>query len=132
MVPRSGIHSLFDRPESSYPSAKPIRRIPSIEMVQQAETAIHLFRKRLPLPFVDNPNPRSGDEVYDGPSDPWWIMLHANLYTAEMMMYKELAHHQPHAYGTAVSCARALVSLVQRLSPHSWVHVGESSDLSLI
>lgn len=118
------LNSLFDRPESSYPSPHPSTHIPSLHAVQQVETALRLFRKRIPIAFTDSPHPRSPDDQYDGPSDAWWIMMHANLYTAEMMMYKELAHHQPHAYETAVSCARGLVGFVQRLRPEKWVHVG--------
>lgn len=121
--------SLFDRPEVCHPSPQPPSHIPSLHAVQQVETALRLFRKRLPLPFSDNHHPRSPDESYDGPSDPWWITMHANLYTAEMMMFKELAHHQPQAYETAVSCARALVGFVKRLRPDGWVHVGESRRL---
>ena len=131
MAHRADIPSLFDCPESSYPSLYPASHIPSLHAVQQVETALRLFRERLPIPFNDQPQSRSPDEHYDGSNDPWWIMLHTNLYTAEMMIFKELAHHQPQAYETAVSCARGLVDFVRRLRPENWVHVGESFPASL-
>jgi hypothetical protein len=63
-------------------------------------------------------------DVYDGFSDPWWIMLHTNLYTAEVMMWKEWAHYQPGAYSTAVGGARAMVAFVSKIRPDQWTHVG--------
>lgn len=87
-----------------------------------------MFRAGLPLVFRDYDRGAQPPEVepYDGPSDPWWIMLHANLYTAEMLMYKELAHHSRAAYESAVSCARALVKLVGLVRPDQWCYVGAS------
>lgn len=67
----------------------------------------------------------STPDMYDGFGDPWWCMLHYNLYTAEMMMWKEMAHHSKGAYETAVSCARAIVGFTRRMRPESWVHLGE-------
>ena len=97
--------------------------IPPLSVIQEVETAINLFRDRIPPIFADIP--RSSEDDYDGVSDPWWIALHANLYTAEMMMFKEMALHQRGAYETAVRCARGLVILVRRIPPDSWAHVGE-------
>ena len=67
-----------------------------------------------------------GMEVYDGFNDPWWIMLHANLCTAGVMMWKEKAHYDVNAYGAAVGCARAMVGVVRQIRPDQWPHVGES------
>ncbi|ORY32325.1 hypothetical protein BCR39DRAFT_464647 [Naematelia encephala] len=157
---------LFDRPESSYPLPIPDGRllpshIPTLPQIQAVETALRLFRSRIPTPFANiptntavNPSPTvsrgSGsigggidnedvnpnnvnNSTYDPLSDPWWIMLHMNLYAAEMMMYKEMAHHQTNAYETAVSCARAIVRLCQRMRLENWVHVDMvvALDLSL-
>jgi hypothetical protein len=100
--------------------------IPPLSACQAVEAAIQAFRRRTPLIFHDCPSTLSPhDEVYDGPSDPWWIALHANLYTAEMLMYKELAHHEQRAYDTAVSCARAFVKLIARVPPEQWAYVGK-------
>jgi hypothetical protein len=121
--------SLFDLPVSSVPTSQSPRptHIPPLSAVQSVEAAISTFRLALPFVFLDHDTnaPRPDVEPYDGLSDPWWIMLHANLYTAEMLMYKELAHHLQDAYKSAVSCARALVKLVGRIRPEQWGHVGE-------
>jgi hypothetical protein len=118
--------SLFDLPESSVTVLRPDGRmspshIPSLVAVQSVQTALELFRKRIPPTFVDPSGPG-----YDGLADPWWILLHLNLYTAEMLMWKEMAHHRSKGYETAVSCARAIVGLVQRMRADSWIHLGES------
>jgi len=126
---------LFDRPEASYPIPTrngPMRpsHIPSLAAVQHVETALSLFRKRIPAPFVHPPlasgplgSPADPSLTYDGARDPWWIMLHVNLYTAEMIMYREMAHHHKQAYETSVSCARAIVGLVKQIPADCWVHV---------
>ena len=46
------------------------------------------------------------------------------------MMWKEMAHHQRQAYEQAVSCARAMVTLVKRLRPDSYVHIRASPVFS--
>lgn len=69
----------------------------------------------------------SSPDNYDGFADPWWCMMHYNLYTAEMMMWREMAHHTKGAYETAVSCARAIVGFTRRMRPESWVHLGQSA-----
>jgi hypothetical protein len=104
--------------------------IPSLAAVQAVQIALEMFRKRLPPHFVHTIDRRPsvlslGEEVYDGFADPWWIMCHLNLYTAEMLMWREMAHHRQKAYETAVSCARAIVGLVQRMRPESWIHLGQ-------
>jgi hypothetical protein len=135
--------SLFDRPESSQPTLtpsgvlQPPTHIAPLPLIQEVEQALRLFRNRIPQPFQDhstvslsNPNVRLNsyehEYDYDGSSDPWWIMLHSNLYTAEMVMWREMAHYQRGGYERAVSCARALVVFVKRLKGDDWVHVGES------
>ena len=121
-------HSLFDLAIASVPnpSTQLPRHVPPLEAIQEVEVAMACFRKRMPAIFQDLPrDPHMGEEIYDGASDPWWIMLHANMYTAEMLMYREMAHHQPQGYQSAVSCARALVNLAQRIRPDQWAGVGE-------
>ncbi|RXK42505.1 hypothetical protein M231_00059 [Tremella mesenterica] len=119
---------LFDLPISNLPMTHHETRvspshIPPLAAVVEVETSLRLFRARIPPALADPPRPTAGQEPYDGPSDPWWIQTHMNLYTAEMMMWKEMAHHQRQAYETAVSCARAIVGLAQRLRPESWIHL---------
>ncbi|KAK8865941.1 hypothetical protein IAR55_001090 [Kwoniella newhampshirensis] len=127
--------SLFDLPISSIPISQPDGRIESIyrtplPAIESVETALRLFRGRIPPPFVygrQAPNPpvpgQMGPIAYDGFSDPWWITLHANIYTAEMLMYREMANHRPEAYETAVSRARALVDLSQKVPLDAWANV---------
>lgn len=103
--------------------------IAPLQAVQTVQTSLELFRSRIPLPFRDVPNhsPHSplSTETYDGLADPWWLLCHMNLYTAEMLMWREMAHHRKQAYETAVSCARAVVGLVRRMRPDSWIHLGQ-------
>ncbi|WWD17875.1 hypothetical protein CI109_102319 [Kwoniella shandongensis] len=130
-------NSLFDLPIASHPVPLPDGRVaptylPPLADIQSIETALQIFRQRIPLPFHDvsrssastpsHPGTRP-EETYDGPSDPWWICLHANLYVAEMLMYKEMANYRPEVYETSVSCARALVGLVQRIPQDKWANV---------
>lgn len=56
--------------------------------------------------------------------------MHTNLYTAELMMSKEMAHHQVGAYQTAVGCARAMVAFIRPIQPDQWAHVGKPSSLT--
>lgn len=105
--------------------------IPSLSAVQSVGTALELFRKRIPPVFADmlhtgSSNSPLAQETYDGMADPWWILCHMNLYTAEMLMWMEMAHYRSTVYETAVRCARAVVGLVRRMRPESWVHLGES------
>jgi hypothetical protein len=132
--------SLFDRPESSYPTiittssnststsstTQPPTHIPCLSSTQEIEQALRVFRTRMPQPFQDHSTSSTppSSQPYDGPNDPWWIMLHSNLYTAEMMMWKEMAHHQRGGYERAISCARALVEFTKQIKPENWVHVG--------
>lgn len=104
--------------------------IPPLASVKAVESALNMFRARIPPVFAFHPNgsgpntPQDGSEMYDGFDDPWWIMLHTNLYTAEMMMWKELAHHQLGAYQNAVGCARAMVAIISRIRADQWPHIG--------
>lgn len=142
--------SLFDLPISSYAVPQSDRslaptHIPPLEAVEAIEASINAFRDSIPPIFsVMQPisSPVSSDntsgsgsgsgngaqldtESYDGPSDPWWVMLHFNLLTAEMLLWKEKAHHVNGTYEMAVRCARAMVELVARMRPENWAHVGE-------
>lgn len=63
-------------------------------------------------------------EVYDGPSDPWWILFHFNLYAAEMLMWREMAFHRPEASGAALQCAKAIVNLTGSIPDEKWANVG--------
>ena len=120
---------LFDHPAACVPPAPsvPPSYIPPVIEVQKVELAIRLLRERIPAPFrhvvPDYSLPL--DQVYDGPSDPWWITMHANLLLAEMLTYKEMAAHERHMYERAVSCARAMVELARILKPESFVHIRE-------
>lgn len=129
--------SLYDVPESSIPVQNPDGRIlpshvPPLSAVQNVRNALQNFRKRLPAPFLDDavslsPTQPDPPELYDKFGDPWWMMLHFNLYTAEMLVWREMAnHHSGHsgAYETAVGCARAVVGLTKRMRPESWTHLG--------
>lgn len=132
--------SLFDLPVASHPTpnARPTH-IPPLEAIQHADRSLRTFREHLPAIFKYRPNSdtnfnASGHvspdgtviEPYDSFNDPWFILLHANLYTAEMMMWKEMAHHQVGAYERAVGCARAMVGFIRHLKSEHWVHVGKS------
>jgi hypothetical protein len=133
--------SLFDLPESSHSIAHPDGRlapthIPPLAPIQAVKSSLALFRSRVPNVFAYHPShggSGSGSvspttEPYDGFNDPWFILLHVNIYTAEMMMWKEMAHHQAGAYETAVGCARALVAFIKCIRPDQWVHVGKSTS----
>lgn len=132
--------SLFDLPISSHATLQPDGRtapshVPPIASIQAVETSINLFRARMPPMFayqrhqsgqvtpIDGMHP----DVYDGFNDPWWILLHTNLYTAEVMMWKEWAHYQAMGYSNAVGCARAMAAFVAKIRPDQWTHVGMSS-----
>ncbi|WWC58693.1 uncharacterized protein I303_101237 [Kwoniella dejecticola CBS 10117] len=122
--------ALFDLPESSYPRMLPDGRIgtsyvPPIPAIQSVQIAIQRFRLRVPEVFHDftqNVTPPS-ETVYDGMSDPWWIVFHSNLYTAEMIAWRELANHHSNVYENAVRSARALVNLVRRIPEHAWANM---------
>ncbi|WVQ70943.1 hypothetical protein IAR50_000468 [Cryptococcus sp. DSM 104548] len=73
-------------------------------------------------------------QVYDGPADPFWILLHINLYTAEMLMWWEMANHQgvgAEAHRSAVQCARAVVGLVAVVPDDKWANVDMLCALSI-
>ena len=122
-------HSLFDLPIANIPdpSTRRPHYIPSLTAVQSVATALRLFRDRIPVPFQDRlqPLPLSPSESYDGPGDPWWVALHANLLLAEIMMWKEMAHYDKQGYDKAVMCARAMVSLVKRLRSDCYINLRE-------
>lgn len=133
------MNSLFDLPVASHPIPHADGRmipthIPPLAPIQAVKSALGLFRSRIPAVFAYHPSQGgsgSGSvspstEPYDGFSDPWFILLHVNIYTAEMMMWKEMAHHTAESYQTAVGCARALVAFVKCIRPDQWVHVGTS------
>ncbi|WVF70472.1 hypothetical protein IAT40_005262 [Kwoniella sp. CBS 6097] len=122
--------ALYDLAESSYPVSHGDGRfapthIPPLSAIQSVETALRLFRQRIPPCFANTTNapPLNPEDIYDGFNDPWWLMCHANLFTAEMIMWREMAHHHAEAYERAVSCARGLVNLVERVSPENWANV---------
>lgn len=122
------IASLSDHPISAVPTVQsphPTHILP-LSVVQSIEVAILTFRRSLPLVLRDydtNAQP-AVIEPYDGHSDPWWIMLHMNLYAAEMLTYIELAHHTRAKYHNAVSSARSIVKVVRHIVGSQWFHVG--------
>ncbi|OXG14235.1 hypothetical protein C367_05918 [Cryptococcus neoformans Ze90-1] len=132
---------LFDLPKISHPTSLTneqsftlLPHIPSIEDVESVEICLALFRQHIPFPFTF-PHPVSAangsamasasldTEVYDGPSDPWWILFHFNLYAAEMLMWREMAFYRPESNGAALQCARALVNLTRLIPDEKWANV---------
>lgn len=67
-------------------------------------------------------DPMSG---YNGFDDPWWIMLHANIYTTQMFISAEHAIYAPSLYPIAVGSARSLAALMRRVPKRGWIHLGE-------
>jgi hypothetical protein len=130
--------SLFDLPIASLPGPRhSTTHIPPLPSIEAIELSLRIFRDRLPpvFDYRDNthynpgsisPHDTSIPEPYDGLNDPWFVLLHCNLFTAEMMMWKEMAHHRVGSYEQAVGCARALVMFIRRMRPENWVHVGQS------
>lgn len=131
--------SLNDLPESSIPYLRPDGRllpdhIPPVHKVRLVETAIAIFRQRLPAEYAFPPPPPmqlgpggNGDATgYLAMSDPWYILLHVNLYTAEMLTWREMSHYDVAAYHRAVASAREVVRLVAGIRSDDWVHVGKS------
>ncbi|WRT64168.1 uncharacterized protein IL334_001097 [Kwoniella shivajii] len=132
--------ALFDLPESSYPIPLPNGTIGSprtapLTAIQTVQIALRNFRHCIPEAFQDFTQYASppSEMQYDGLSDPWWIMFHANLYTAEMLCWREMANHRPNVYETAVRGARALVNLVRRVPIETWPNLDliVALDLSL-
>ncbi|WVQ97444.1 hypothetical protein IAU59_004557 [Kwoniella sp. CBS 9459] len=122
--------ALYDLAESSYPVPLGDGRfapthIPPLPAVQVVEQALRLFRQRIPPCFTNTIStpPANPEDTYDVFGDPWWIMCHANLYTAEMIMWREMANYHAEVYERAVSCARGLVDLVKRVAPENWANV---------
>ncbi|OXG12352.1 hypothetical protein C366_06077 [Cryptococcus neoformans Tu401-1] len=132
---------LFDLPKISHPTSLSneqsftlLPHIPSIDDVESVEICLALFRQHIPFPFTF-PHPVSAangsamasasldTEVYDGPSDPWWILFHFNLYAAEMLMWREMAFYRPESNGAALQCARALVNLTRLIPDEKWANV---------
>jgi hypothetical protein len=105
-------------------------------VIQEVDTSLRVFREQIPLIFTyrtghdcnssGSISPDGYIEPYDSFNDPWFILLHANLYTAEMMMWKEMTHYEAGAYDRAVGCARAMVVFIRHMRPEHWVHVGMS------
>ena len=137
-------NSLFDLPVASHPTpnGRPSHIAPR-QAIQEVQTSLHIFREQIPSIFTY----RSGHdcngsgsispdgsmlEPYDSFNDPWFILLHANLYTAEMMMWKEMTHYEAAAYDRAVGCARAMVVFIRHMRPEHWVHVGMSPPICVI
>lgn len=131
------MNSLFDLPIACHPN--PNNRpshIPPRSAIQAVESALRTFREQLPTIFTYRPLSEhlngSGSispdgtilESYDSFNDPWFVLLHANLYTAEMMMWKEMTHYESAAYDRAVGCARAMVVFIRHMRPEHWIHVG--------
>nr|XP_019049274.1 hypothetical protein I302_03056 [Kwoniella bestiolae CBS 10118]OCF28204.1 hypothetical protein I302_03056 [Kwoniella bestiolae CBS 10118] len=122
--------TLYDLPESSYPINLPDGRVGTsniapIPALQSVQGALSNFRQRLPEIFQDFTQYTSppSETPYDGLSDPWWIMFHSNLYTAEMLCWRELAGHHSNVYENAIRSARALVNLVRRVPNDSWANL---------
>ncbi|OXB34421.1 hypothetical protein J007_05904 [Cryptococcus neoformans] len=132
---------LFDLPKISHPTSLSneqsftlLPHIPSIDDVESVEICLALFRQHIPFPFTF-PHPVSAangsamasasldTKVYDGPSDPWWILFHFNLYAAEMLMWREMAFYRPESNGAALQCARALVNLTRLIPDEKWANV---------
>lgn len=140
---------LFDLPKIPQPTSLSnegsfplLPHIPSIEDVESVEICLALFRQHIPFPFTF-PSPLSAangptmasasldTEVYDGPSDPWWILFHFNLYAAEMLMWREMAFHRPESSGAALQCARAIVNLTRSIPDEKWANVDMMVALSI-
>ncbi|KIR37054.1 hypothetical protein I352_00366 [Cryptococcus deuterogattii MMRL2647] len=132
---------LFDLPKIPQPTSLSnegsfplLPHIPSIEDVESVEICLALFRQHIPFPFTF-PSPLSAangptmastsldTEVYDGPSDSWWILFHFNLYAAEMLMWREMAFHRPESSGAALQCAKAIVNLTRSIPDEKWANV---------
>jgi hypothetical protein len=83
---------------------------------------------------IPPPRPRTGssssgdDGAYFALADPWYILLHANLLTAEMLTWREMANYDGSTYHRAIASARGVVKLVQYMQPETWVHVGKSTQ----
>jgi hypothetical protein len=58
-------------------------------------------------------------------SDPWLIVAHSNLVTAEMMTLIELSHHDESAYEKAVAKARDIIDYASKFNVHDLANVGE-------
>ncbi|EAL22251.1 hypothetical protein CNBC3890 [Cryptococcus deneoformans B-3501A] len=132
---------LFDLPKITHPTSLSnegsfpfFPHIPPIEDVESVEICLALFRQHIPLPFIFPPPVSTANgpamasapldtEIYDGPSDPWWILFHFNLYAAEMLMWREMAFHRPESSGAALQCARALVNLTRSIPDEKWANV---------
>lgn len=106
--------------------------IPPLHEIHRAQAALERFRARLPLDLqLPPPRPRTGssssgdDGAYYALADPWYILLHANLLTAEMLTWREMANYDGSTYHRAIASARGLVKLVQYMQPETWVHVGK-------
>ncbi|ODO07251.1 hypothetical protein L198_00830 [Cryptococcus wingfieldii CBS 7118] len=144
--------SLSDLPHSQRTVALPDGTVVATYMapmpeIKDLQTAIALFRQHIPAPFTFPPSPASSaplsgpsttppsptayPDIYDGPSDPFWILLHTNLYTAEMLMWWEMANHQTEAHRSAVQCARAIIGLVVLVPDEKWANVDVLSALGL-
>ncbi|XAO23238.1 hypothetical protein I312_102016 [Cryptococcus bacillisporus CA1280] len=140
---------LFDLPKIPQPTSLSnegsfplLPHIPSIEDVESVEICLALFRQHIPFPFTF-PSPLSAangptmasasldTEVYDGPSDPWWILFHFNLYAAEMLMWREMAFHRPESSGAALQCAKAIVNLTRSIPDEKWANVDMMVALSI-
>ncbi|WVQ82762.1 hypothetical protein IAT38_004894 [Cryptococcus sp. DSM 104549] len=75
-----------------------------------------------PLPSPSELSPHSG-ERYDGPADPWWILLHANLNAAEMLAWREMANLRGEVSRDALRSASMLVNLVRAVPDDCWANV---------
>lgn len=83
------------------------------ETLRKLSFAIDAYRAILPL---DPPN---------GESDPWWTMTQANILCAEMLLHAEEAVYQPTMHELAVTAARRMVAMVERLRPEDCTHLGK-------
>ncbi|OCF55433.1 hypothetical protein L486_06916 [Kwoniella mangroviensis CBS 10435] len=122
--------ALYDLPESSYAITLPDGRVGTsttapLTSIQSVQVALTNLRQRVPDSFQDYTQYTSppSEVLYEGLCDPWWIMFHSNLYTAEMLCWRELAEHHPNVYENAVRSARALTNLVRRVPNDSWANL---------
>lgn len=97
----------------------------TLNALQSLDTAMSHFQQSISPIYLDDPMSVSS---YNGIDDPWWIMLHANLYTTQMFISAEQAVYAPTVYPLAVGSARSLARLMRRVPKSGWVHLGSSAS----
>lgn len=114
--------------------------VPPLHRVQAVEAALTLFRQSLSpqqqFPPLADPSTAASGSSAASPglhvrlADPYYVLLHANLLTAEMLTWREMANYDGGAYHRSIACARGVVQLVTCMKPEHWLHVGKSSIYS--